>query len=438
MSEYTEFDNKRKRDNTSSSSSNTSVLSLKRIKQFLSMSGSHSEESITDPNGLFVPDPLSPELSQQPAVTMTAHEGLEDLIEGVLDRKLRITKTEIVQEIKTAILDDITEVKGRVFDLEIENGALKDRLAKLEKAHMTEQENSKSAKVYAVENDQYARRCNMVVFGLAEIRNEDPITLVANLLKSKLRIQVNDRDLEICHRLGTRTLNKTRPMIVKFRYRDQKYDTMKARKALKGTGIVLSEDMCSEMQALQRELQNHPGVSSTWTWNGKLFAKNLNGVISTIRYGKEWQSKFPTRSADDDPDASRVKGPPPPAGDLASQQPRVISTQDLPPQNQHDIPLNDQLERAGAGPGVTQLMYPTNLPPPIWPTPSGFPPYPMAITQMSPVIPRPPGTPTAAERAGDGSAAAPSSQIPQFLATPNKVIGEAPLATTTPAPNQMG
>ena len=67
---------------------------------------------------------------------------------------------------------------------------------------------------------------------------------------------------------------------------------MKAKKYLKGTGIVFGEDLRLEFRELQNEIRSHPNTSDCWAWNGKLFAKSKSGKIITIKYGSRWQDKL--------------------------------------------------------------------------------------------------------------------------------------------------
>ena len=103
----------------------------------------------------------------------------------------------------------------------------------------------------------------MVVFVIAESRNNIAETKIKEIIKEKLRITLKPDAIEISHRLSKKkTLNKIRPVIVKFRFRDDKWDVMKARRALKDSGISFAEDMCRELQDLQKDVANHAGVQA--------------------------------------------------------------------------------------------------------------------------------------------------------------------------------
>ena len=215
---------------------------------------------------------------------------LEQIMDRVLNRRMdqlkNQIKDEVLSEVKASISNQMGNMEGQIFELQNENAALKSRIDKLEKQTDIIQDN----KVQNVLNDQYARRSNMVVFGLLEAKKENCVEKVIQVIHQHLKINLQPREIEIAHRLGRS--NGNRPMIVKFRFRDTKWDIMKSRKMLKGTGITFSEDLNSEMQKLYREVYSSGLTSACWAWNGKIQAKDGAGKVHTIHYGKEWRHLF--------------------------------------------------------------------------------------------------------------------------------------------------
>ena len=132
----------------------------------------------------------------------------------------------------------------------------------------------------------------MVVYGIQLQDKQDPGDAIIDVVKNHLATTLPRSAIEICHPLGKNTNNNKRSLIVKFRYRDVKWDIMKKRKLLKKTGIVFAEDLCNEIKTLYEEVRNHKNVDSAWAWNGKIFGKNKSGEIHTIRYGSQWKHLF--------------------------------------------------------------------------------------------------------------------------------------------------
>ena len=88
---------------------------------------------------------------------------------------------------------------------------------------------------------------------------------------------------------------------------------MKARRALTDSRISFAEDMCQELQDLQKVVANHAGVQGCWSWKRKIVAKDLRGKIKSVPYGNNWQSLFLIHApSDQEPMAEEV-----PEGDCA-------------------------------------------------------------------------------------------------------------------------
>ena len=316
-----ENDKRKRRDQNTSS--DTSLLSPKRIKA--------SELSADSENSLFIQDSMvetptksgqepplsfsegSPPLTSTPAdhtgtMDTLDQQSLDKLItsmENMLDTKLATLRKDMIDEMKATLTREISviklqydqeldEMKGRVHTLEVENESLRQKVTKLWEERQTTQDNINSAKIQSVENAQYVRRTNIIMYGVKEGRDdeEDPGVVVRGLIKDKLKYNLTPTGIEICHRLGTRTLNTNRPIVIRFRFRDTKMELMKIRKSPKGTGLIFAEDLCPEMRELLKELKDHPKVENCWAWNGKLFAKDKNNKVSRIQYGRNWQELF--------------------------------------------------------------------------------------------------------------------------------------------------
>ena len=173
----------------------------------------------------------------------------------VLNEVKAVVKTELGQ-VTDKLKEEIDELRGTVHDMQLENETLKNELVKIRSEREIESDNIISAKHRSIENDQYARRTNIVIYGIKEKDKENTVELVRETIKDKLKMSLNKDEIEVCHRLSPQTRGKVRPIVVRFRFRDTKWDVMKCRKNLKGTGIVFSEDLCKEMRELLKELHD--------------------------------------------------------------------------------------------------------------------------------------------------------------------------------------
>lgn len=112
--------------------------------------------------------------------------------------------------------------------------------------------------------EAYTRRENIKIFNLQECEGETPSDtelLVRTMMEEKMNIRREDVEeirFERVHRLRTRKdpnkSTKTRPVIVKFSFYQDKEFVWSSVKNLKGTGIGLSHDYPKEIDVIQTKL----------------------------------------------------------------------------------------------------------------------------------------------------------------------------------------
>lgn len=222
-------------------------------------------------------------------------EFLED-IDKMLTEKLGKMKSEIMDKLSEKFnvrLDkletDMQEVQNdnkglndEVENLKDENCQLWSELTKMRKIIMTDQAD-------LADLEQYSRKNNIRIFGLPDDQNpaqKDSKESVIKLIKDTLMItDVTIEHIEAAHRLPS---NKPgpKPVIVRFRSRDQKSLVLKKRKELKGKGISIQDDIGKRTMLLMNRLKKDPKIKEVWFWNNKVFAKNLQGQIDRGWYGK--------------------------------------------------------------------------------------------------------------------------------------------------------
>ena len=122
----------------------------------------------------------------------------------------------------------------------------------------------------------------MLIFGLGEDAGENCTAKMFDLVTQKLGRQLKDNDIEVAHRLPART--KPWPVIVQFRSRDLKIDIMQRRRVLKGSGIVIADDLCTGLMTTFNRLKQHPDCKKAWSWDGQLFAELKTGPVVKVRW----------------------------------------------------------------------------------------------------------------------------------------------------------
>ena len=118
------------------------------------------------------------------------------------------------------------------------------------------------------------------IYGVKESQNENSGEVVCDIMKEKLGIELCPGDINKVHRLNqvNPAVNKPRAIIVKFFSHAIKRRCVLNRKKLKGTGIVIAEDLTRVNSGVLNRARNHDCVESTWSVEGKLFAKLRDGT----------------------------------------------------------------------------------------------------------------------------------------------------------------
>ncbi|KAK9738944.1 hypothetical protein QE152_g9397 [Popillia japonica] len=148
--------------------------------------------------------------------------------------------------------------------------------------------------------EQYSRRNSIRIYGVPEHDKENINTTITGLCHSKLGVEVSEDMIDCCHRLLGKQPNH-RPILVKFVSRDIKKRVYANKKKLKGSKIVIREDLTAynnqlireaatvireDLTAynnqLIREAATKFGVRSVWSSEGKIFVK-INNKIRIIK-----------------------------------------------------------------------------------------------------------------------------------------------------------
>lgn len=123
------------------------------------------------------------------------------------------------------------------------------------------------------ELEQYSRRNCLRISGVKEENNESCNQLIMDIAKTKLDTNITPNDIDRAHRLGPkRNDGKERPMIVKFTSYDARDRFIRARRKLKGSSIVVREDLTKANQELLFKVKEYPTVKTVWSHDGKIIA----------------------------------------------------------------------------------------------------------------------------------------------------------------------
>ena len=133
--------------------------------------------------------------------------------------------------------------------------------------------------------EQYSRRNNIRIFGLKESQSErhsdnNNNKNISDFLQRRLGLRnINENQIDKAHRVGRYSPNHDRAFVVRFVKHDTARLVLQKRRALKGTGITITEDLTKTNAIRLHKLKNLGNASQAWSQNGDLFVKDKHGIV---------------------------------------------------------------------------------------------------------------------------------------------------------------
>lgn len=144
---------------------------------------------------------------------------------------------------------------------------------------LLQQQIAELSRVTDVLEMRHRRKC-LLLGGIPEVveGKENAPDTVCNILKTKFQLQdISTADFKACHRLGTISEGRPRPILVNFVNHSTKSSVWNKKKCLKGSSLVLSEFITRRRQALFQEARKRYGITKCWTMDGSIFVKPPTG-----------------------------------------------------------------------------------------------------------------------------------------------------------------
>ena len=136
--------------------------------------------------------------------------------------------------------------------------------------------------------EQYTRRNSIRIYGLDDPDRKEPYHVtekkVTKVLNSALGMHITSQDIVIAHRLGRFNESGNRPVICKFVFRTRKIQAITLRRKLKGTAIVIREDLTSKNVKLLQSVSALDQVKSAWSVEGRILTELHNGNIVSVTH----------------------------------------------------------------------------------------------------------------------------------------------------------
>ena len=198
-----------------------------------------------------------------------------------------------IQETLARIDERSEKIEGAIFDLQLENEALKKQVAQLlkERSDLSE-ENEKIKATMRKTNqqlnnlEQWTRKWNLRIWGLKDEDRETTETSaekVVGFLRFELGLSDMTTDkIDIAHRLGKYRPNEDRAIIVRFLRLSDRTQVLRVRSRLRGKQYGVAEDLTATNYKLLNTVRERAGRRNAWTRDGVIFAKLQSGRIVKI------------------------------------------------------------------------------------------------------------------------------------------------------------
>ena len=127
--------------------------------------------------------------------------------------------------------------------------------------------------------EQYSRRNCLLLLAEVQTDSDKTVMMVCN---GKLGLQLTSDCIDRSHRLGHRHNNgssntKARPIIVKLRLYNARRSIFGAKRKLKGTRLVIAENLTKQRMELLQKARTVDGVKSKWTIDGRIVSLLTSG-----------------------------------------------------------------------------------------------------------------------------------------------------------------
>nr|CAH7745579.1 unnamed protein product [Callosobruchus chinensis] len=180
-----------------------------------------------------------------------ADDNFINLLAGKLEQKLE--RRLCIPEMK----EKVNELQKEMVSLKHQNSQLQGEVDKL---------------------NQHIKRKSLIIHGIKESSNEDIRNTVTKFFKDRLNTNIPSEELENCFRIG-RKPNGKRPVLTTLRLQSTKWSLLKNRKALKGTGITITEDMTKANYNLLKKAKEQLGQENVWFYGGL-----IKGKLGSMKY----------------------------------------------------------------------------------------------------------------------------------------------------------
>lgn len=118
--------------------------------------------------------------------------------------------------------------------------------------------------------EQSTRKNNVRIYGIPESQGEQSQDII-EIVNEKTRINISSENIGSVYRIGKATVNGNRAILVRFKEYTYKEEVMKKRKILKGSQVVIADDLTKENHNILKEAVLKLGKRNVWCLGGRIY-----------------------------------------------------------------------------------------------------------------------------------------------------------------------
>nr|CAH7745165.1 unnamed protein product [Callosobruchus chinensis]CAH7755167.1 unnamed protein product [Callosobruchus chinensis] len=182
----------------------------------------------------------------------------------------------ILETIASSLKEKFDYYDSKITELEKEVSCLKSKLNDT----VNIQDNVDHKKVeQKVDNiQQHIRNNNLRIMSVPEAAGENLTEKVYDIFTNKMKVEINKSEIIAAYRVGRKLDDKPRQILVTFQDNAIKMLTYNRKRSLKGSNIVIKEDLTVLRLNIMNAASEKYGYRNVWSTNGAIFAKTGNGV----------------------------------------------------------------------------------------------------------------------------------------------------------------
>ena len=207
----------------------------------------------------------------------TALKSLEKQIKQIHDLATSTQESQIKGEGQLAELTkSVNLISARFDEYEEDRKRKEEVINSLRKKVCSLSETVGKLEAEIDDQEQYSRRNCLLIHGVTEDKKEDTDSVVINIIKNDVEVEISENDIDRTHRIGApkNPGERPRPIIVKFARYNVRKKVFKNKKRLKGKKTSITESLTKNRMEKLKQARDEFGFGSVWTYDGKIMVQS--------------------------------------------------------------------------------------------------------------------------------------------------------------------